>query len=88
MSAILLTQTATVVYRVEYSREDIISMLVISGSSRDSLESMSNDELGTALVGAASDEDNAGLYDKLVENAGEWQDIIDTDDWEVTEVYS
>lgn len=86
-----MTQTATVVYRARYEREQVIAMLTEAGESAEALALMTNTELGTKLADVASMDDNFNsknsLYERMVDAAGDAEETIDSEDWELTEVY-
>ncbi|OKH63606.1 hypothetical protein EB74_12670 [Mycobacterium sp. SWH-M5] len=85
---ILLTQTATVVYRLRYSRETAAALLVESGMSAEQVAAMDKRGIGDALAQRANDTaTHHVLYDRLVADAGDYEEIIANGDWEITEVY-
>lgn len=85
---ILLTQTATVVYRLRYSRETAAAVLVESGMAAEKVAAMNEWDIGNALAQRANDTAaHHSLYDRLVEDAGAHEEIIANGDWEITEVY-
>ncbi|MCV7174820.1 hypothetical protein [Mycolicibacterium sphagni] len=88
---ILLTQTSTVVRRLRYSRQRAIAVLILAGDDPEALRHLTDRELGeriTLVAKADTDGDNPnGLYDTLYRDAGDPEEEIDSDDWELTEVY-
>lgn len=85
MSDVLITQTATVVFRARYTRAELVDMLDGIDGDRD-LGAMTNRALATLAVNAANSNDDPGLYEKFSGDSDE-AEVIDVDAWELTIVY-
>lgn len=82
VTRIRLRQDSRVTYEVDYTREEVIDMLFDSGDfDRDFLNGLPNERLGQMLADRAEDEDDANLYDRLADDAGDYIEA-DPDGWE------
>lgn len=90
MPDMVLTQTSTVVRRLRYTRADAIAVLVGAGENPDALALLTNRDLGNLIAAvskADTDGDRNDLYAVLYEAAGDPEETIGEDDWELTDVY-
>lgn len=92
MTEFLFTQTATVVCRVTYDRDDVIELLTdLVGMDALDLRQLSDTELAAALLDASRRDTEElsgalGVFERLSYDAGDVQDFITIGDWELTEM--
>lgn len=91
MGDILLTQAVTRVERVTYSREQAIELLELAGHRpyENHWNDISDKDVGSMLADIANhdNDDESGLYERLVDDAKGSGEVVDVGEWEVTEIY-
>lgn len=79
---IRVSQTVSYVYSKNYTRDEVIDRLVRRGWDRYALAGLSDERLGAELVDAANGDDVHGIYELLVDDAGDLDmDTADPGDW-------
>lgn len=77
---IRLTQVVKVLYEVDYTREDALDLLKEAG--HEWLDLTDNASIAERLAQIANQSGGGnGLYERLVDDAGDWKDTVDVDDW-------
>ena len=85
---IRLTQLVTVLYETSYTREEALELLKASGpeGAHEGVE-LTNRQLAEVLAmtaNTASFKGHEEVYTRLTDDAGDWSDTHDIDDWKVS----